>query len=153
MSAMRISTRGRYAVRVMLDLTVNNTGEYIKVKQIADRQGISEKYLEQIIAVLNKAGFVKSTRGAQGGYRLARDPSEYTVGQILRLTEGSLNPAPCLDNSENGGTIECGRYDTCETVEVWKKLADAIKGVVDGITIEDLAKEHQKRIDSMTYMI
>lgn len=96
MSAMRISTKGRYAVRVMLDLAVNNTGEYIKVKQIADRQGISEKYLEQIIAILNKAGFVKSTRGAQGGYRLSRDPAEYTVGQILRLTEGSLNPVPAL---------------------------------------------------------
>lgn len=103
MSAMRISTKGRYAVRVMLDLAVNNTGEYIKVKQIADRQGISEKYLEQIIAILNKAGFVKSTRGAQGGYRLSRDPAEYTVGQILRLTEGSLNPVPCLDSCGGRG--------------------------------------------------
>ena len=143
MSAMRISTKGRYAVRVMLDLAVNNTGEYIKVKQIADRQGISEKYLEQII--------VKSTRGAQGGYRLARDPAEYTVGQILRLTEGSLNPVPCLDSC--GGTADCLRYDTCETVDVWKQLADAINGVVDSITIADLAEKHAKRMESMNYMI
>jgi len=117
MSAMRISTKGRYAVRVMLDLAVNNTGEYIKVKQIADRQGISEKYLEQIIAILNKAGFVKSTRGAQGGYRLSRDPAEYTVGQILRLTEGSLNPVPCLDSCGGGG--DCLRHDTCENAGGW----------------------------------
>ena len=151
MSAMRISTKGRYAVRVMLDLAVNNTGEYIKVKQIADRQGISEKYLEQIIAILNKAGFVKSTRGAQGGYRLSRDPAEYTVGQILRLTEGSLNPVPCLDGC--GGEVDCLRYDTCETVEVWKQLADAINGVVDNVTIADLAEKHAKRMESMNYMI
>lgn len=151
MSAMRISTKGRYAVRVILDLAVNNTGEYIKVKQIADRQGISEKYLEQIIAILNKAGFVKSTRGAQGGYRLSRDPAEYTVGQILRLTEGSLNPVPCLDSC--GGEVDCLRYDTCETVEVWKQLADAINGVVDNVTIADLAEKHAKRMESMNYMI
>ena len=89
---MKISTKGRYAVRVMLDLALNNTGECIKVKDIASRQGISEKYLEQIIAILNKAGYVNSVRGAQGGYRIARDPKEYTVGMILRLTEGSLAP-------------------------------------------------------------
>ena len=145
MGAMRISTKGRYAVRVMLDLAVNDAGAYVKVKQIADRQGISEKYLEQIIAVLNRAGFVRSTRGAQGGYRLARDPSEYTVGQILRLTEGSLNPAPCLEPCEEGQ--ECVRQDTCETMEIWKRLAEAIDGVVDGVTIADLARRHKERTD------
>ena len=98
---MKISTKGRYAVRVMLDLATNNTGEYIKVKEIASRQEISEKYLEQIISVLNKAGYVKSIRGAQGGYKIARDPSNYTVGMILRLTEGSLNPVACLDDEIN----------------------------------------------------
>ena len=103
---MRISTKGRYAVRVMLDLATNNTGEYIKVKEIAGRQEISEKYLEQIISVLNKAGYVKSVRGAQGGYRIARDPASYTVGMILRLTEGSLNPVACLDDDVN----ECERW-------------------------------------------
>ena len=104
-----------------------------------------------LIHILNKAGFVKSTRGAQGGYRLARDPAEYTVGQILRLTEGSLNPVPCLDSC--GGTADCLRYDTCETVDVWKQLADAINGVVDSITIADLAEKHAKRMESMNYMI
>ncbi len=122
---MKISTKGRYAVRVMLDLATNNTGEYIKVKEIASRQEISEKYLEQIISVLNKAGYVKSIRGAQGGYKIARDPSNYTVGMILRLTEGSLNPVACLDDEIN----ECERCDTCETLEVWKDLAKAINSV------------------------
>ena len=142
-SNMRISTKGRYAVRVMLDLAVNNTGEYIKVKDIAARQEISEKYLEQIISVLNKAGYVKSVRGAQGGYRIARDPAEYTVGMILRLTEGSLNPVACLDDDVN----ECERCDTCETLEVWKELADAINHIVDNVTIADLVERQQERIE------
>ena len=139
---MRISTKGRYAVRVMLDLAVNNTGEYIKVKDIAARQEISEKYLEQIISVLNKAGYVKSVRGAQGGYRIARDPAEYTAGMILRLTEGSLNPVACLDDDVN----ECERCDTCETLEVWKELAEAIDNVVDHVTVADLVERQQERI-------
>ncbi|MGN1170857.1 MAG: RrF2 family transcriptional regulator [Lachnospiraceae bacterium] len=139
---MKISTKGRYAVRVMLDLAINNTGEYIKVKDIAARQEISEKYLEQIISVLNKAGYVKSVRGAQGGYKIARDPKEYTVGMILRLTEGSLNPVSCLDDDVN----ECERCDTCETLAVWRELATAINSVVDGVTVADLVERHQERI-------
>lgn len=131
---MKISTKGRYAVRLMLDLALHNTGECIKVKEIAERQGVSEKYLEQIIGVLNKAGFVRSVRGAQGGYRLTKSPEEYTVGMILRLTEGSLAPVACLDaNAE-----VCERVDTCETLEVWKELYVAINQVVDGVTIADL---------------
>ena len=145
---MRISTKGRYAVRVMLDLATNNTGEYIKVKEIAGRQEISEKYLEQFISVLNKAGYVKSVRGAQGGYRIARDPASYTVGMILRLTEGSLNPVACLDDDVN----ECERCDTCETLEVWKELADAINHIVDNVTIADLVERQQARIAG-SYMI
>ena len=140
---MKISTKGRYAVRVMLDLATNNTGEYIKVKEIARRQEISEKYLEQIISVLNKAGYVKSIRGAQGGYKIARDPSNYTVGMILRLTEGSLNPVACLDDEIN----ECERCDTCETLEVWKDLAKAINSVVDHVTVADLVERQQERIE------
>ena len=139
---MKISTKGRYAVRVMLDLATNNTGEYIKVKEIASRQEISEKYLDQIISVLNKAGYVKSIRGAQGGYKIARDPSNYTVGMILRLTEGSLNPVACLDDEIN----ECERCDTCETLEVWKDLAKAINSVVDHVTVADLVERQQERI-------
>lgn len=146
---MKISTKGRYAVRVMLDLAVHNTGEHIKVKQIAERQGISEKYLEQIIAVLNRAGYVKSTRGAQGGYRIAGKPEDYTVGMVLRLTEGSLCPVACLEDAVN----ECERCDTCETLSVWKELNDAINQVVDGVTIADLAERQLAREEAMNYYI
>ena len=146
---MKISTKGRYAVRVMLDLALNNNGECIKVKEIAARQGISEKYLEQIIAVLNKAGYVKSVRGAQGGYRIAKDPADYTVGMILRLTEGSLAPVACL---EDGADI-CERCDTCETLEVWQELYNAVNKVVDGVTIADLVERRKKRLENLDYSI
>lgn len=138
---MRISTKGRYATRIMLDLALNDTGECIKLKDIAARQGISEKYLEQIISVLHKGGYVKSVRGAQGGYRLAKDPGECTVGMILRLTEGSMAPVACLED----GTKECERCDTCETLAVWTALYDAVNGVIDGVTIADLADRSRKR--------
>lgn len=146
---MKISTKGRYAVRVMLDLALHNNGECIKVKDIAARQEISEKYLEQIIAILNKAGYVKSVRGAQGGYKIAREPQEYTVGMILRLTEGSLAPVACLDANAD----ECNRIDTCETLEVWKKLYTAINNVVDSVTIADLVKSHNERIEALDFSI
>lgn len=132
---MRVSTRGRYALRLMLDLAMNNTGEPVRLKDVAKRQEISEKYLEQIISILNKAGFVKSVRGPVGGYSLKRKPEEYTVGMILRLTEGSLAPVDCVED----GT-DCGRADQCVTVLLWKKLNDAINGVVDNITLADLVE-------------
>ena len=128
---MKVSTRGRYALRLMLDLALNNTGEPVRLKDVAKRQEISEKYLEQIISILNKAGFVKSVRGPAGGYSLKRKPEEYTVGMILRLTEGSLAPVDCVD---------CGREDQCVTVMLWKKLNDAINSVVDNITLADLVE-------------
>lgn len=131
---MKISTKGRYALRLMLDLAMNNTGECITIKNIAARQEISEKYLEQIISRLNKAGYVKSVRGAQGGYRLTKDPSEYTVGMILRLTEGNLMPVDCLDECTN----DCNRNSQCVTREVWEELYNAISSVVDRITLQDL---------------
>ena len=140
---MKISTKGRYAVRVMLDLALNDNGECIKVKEIAGRQGLSEKYLEQIIAVLNKAGYVKSVRGAQGGYRLAGSADEYTVGMILRLTEGSLAPVACLDAEAE----ECDRCDTCETLEVWNEVYRAVNAVVDNVTIGDLVEKRKKRLE------
>ncbi|MFI3214352.1 MAG: Rrf2 family transcriptional regulator [Eubacteriales bacterium] len=146
---MKISTKGRYAIRVMIDLATNADEGYIKVKQIAQRQEISEKYLEQIIAILNKAGFVRSARGAQGGYRIARDPKNFTVGMILRLTEGSLSPVVCLDDEVN----ECERCDTCETLGVWQELSDAINRVVDGVTIADLVEKQQERLEGMNYCI
>ena len=139
---MKISTKGRYALRVMLDLAVNNNGEYVKVKDISHRQGIPVKYLEQIISILSKAGYVKSVRGAQGGYMLAKDPSSYTVGMILRSTEGSLAPVACLDTPD--GVPECERYDDCDTIYVWQMLKKAIDEVVDGITLADMVERHEQ---------
>lgn len=140
---MKISTKGRYALRLMLDLAVNNTGEPVRIKDIASRQEISDKYLEQIISVLNKAGYVRSLRGPQGGYKLARDPKEYTVGMILRLTEGSLAPVACLEDDEN----QCSRQDECATLILWEKLYDAIKDVVDGYTLADLVDWQMEKVD------
>lgn len=139
---MKISTKGRYALRLMLDLAINNTGEYITIKSIAARQEISEKYLEQIISLLNRAGYVKSVRGAQGGYKLAKDPAEYTVGMILRLTEGSLVPVDCLED----GNDECSRCDSCVTKEVWQELYVAISSVVDRITLQSLVDKQLNRL-------
>ncbi len=138
---MTVSTKGRYALRIMLDLA-DHIGETIKLKDIAARQGISEKYMEQIIAVLNKAGYVRSTRGAQGGYQLVNPPAAYTVGMILRLTEGNLAPVECL--SASGAS--CDRSYQCASVVVWKKVYEAVNDVIDGITLEDLLEiERQKR--------
>ncbi len=140
---MKISTKGRYALRLMLDLALNNTGEYITIKTIAARQEISEKYLEQIISLLNRAGYVKSIRGAQGGYRLAKEPSEYTIGMILRLTEGSLYPIDCIEKD-----AECSRQGGCATREVWQELYEAICSVVDRITLQDLV---DKQLNIVSY--
>ena len=106
---MRISTKGRYAIKLMLDLATNDNGEPIRLKDVARRQEISEKYLEQIISSLNRAGYVKSVRGSQGGYLLKMDPKEYTVGMILRVTEGSLAPVDCAEDGS------CDRVSTCAT--------------------------------------
>ena len=131
---MRISTKGRYAIKLMLDLATNDNGEPVSIKDIAGRQDISEKYLEQIISVLNKAGYVKSVRGPQGGYLLQRRPEEYTVGMILRLTEGCLSPVDCVAPDGAG----CEKGDACVTRILWKKIDDAINEVVDNITLGDL---------------
>ena len=127
---MKISTKGRYALRLMMDLAENNNGSPISLKDVAKRQDISDKYLEQIISILNKAGYVRSVRGAQGGYMLKMEPQNYTVGMILRQTEGSLAP---VDDE-----IVCDRQQQCVTSIVYKKINDAISGVVDNITLQDL---------------
>lgn len=131
---MKISTKGRYALRLMMDLAENNTGSPISLKDVAKRQDISDKYLEQIISILNKAGYVRSVRGAQGGYMLKMEPQNYTVGMILRQTEGSLAPVSCIEDDE----IVCDRQQQCVTSIVYKKINDAISGVVDNITLQDL---------------
>lgn len=138
---MKISTKGRYALRLMIDLAINYEGNPIRIKDIAERQNISNKYLEQIIAILNKAGYVKSVRGPQGGYMLKKSPEEYMVGMILRLTEGSLAPVACV---EEDGT-DCERQSGCVTYLLWKKMADAVNDVVDTTTLKDLV-EWQKGI-------
>lgn len=131
---MKISTKGRYALRLMLDIALNDAKTPVRIKDIAERQQISDKYLEQIVSSLNKAGFVKSLRGPQGGYRLTKKPEEYTVGMILRLIEGNLAPVACLDDDINN----CTRADRCPTLILWEKLYDAISEVVDNITLADL---------------
>lgn len=132
---MKISTRGRYALRVMLDLAMNDNGDFISLKDIAKRQGISNKYLEQIISMLNKAGYLKTARGYNGGYRLARRPHEYIVGDILRATEGDMAPTYCL--TEEG---ECTKKENCKTYSFWKGLDDVITEYVNSKTLEDLMK-------------
>ncbi|MBQ1822673.1 MAG: Rrf2 family transcriptional regulator [Lachnospiraceae bacterium] len=131
---MRISTKGRYAMQLMLDLARYNTGEPISLKDISKRQEISEKYLEQIISLLNKGGFVRSVRGAQGGYLLNRDPKDYKVGEILRITEGDLAPVACLDQN----SMECEKRTGCATVRLWQMIDDAVSSVVDKVTLQDL---------------
>ncbi len=133
---MKISTKGRYALRLMLDLAIHNTGEPVRIKDIAARQEISDKYLEQIISSLNKAGYVKSIRGPQGGYRLTKAPEQYTVGMILRLTEGSLAPVACLDDEVNS----CTRQDTCATLKLWRMVNDSVSSVVDKVTLANLVE-------------
>ena len=137
---LKISTKGRYALRLMLDLALCEKGKYIALKDISQRQDISVKYLEQIISVLSRAGFVRSVRGSGGGYMLARDPEEYTVGMILRLTEGSLAPVACLEYEPN----DCPRAESCVTLGVWEKFYKAINDVVDNITLADLAEQSNK---------
>lgn len=138
---MKISTKGRYALRLMLDLAMNEDGSVVRIKDIAARQGISDKYLEQIISILNKAGYVRSMRGPQGGYCLKKSPQEYTVGMILRLTEGSLAPVPCVEED----ALECEREECCATVEVWKKLNLAVNDVVENITLADLVEIQKEK--------
>lgn len=127
---MLISTKGRYALRVMLDLAEQDGG-YVPLAEVAARQGISEKYLEGIIALLSRAGLVKSLRGKGGGYCLARTPEEYTVGEILRITEGSLAPVSCLDDAKN----TCPRAGECLTLPMWEKLYATISNFLDSVTL------------------
>lgn len=131
---MKISTKGRYSLLFMLDTAKHSGTEPVKVKDISARTGVSMKYMEQIVSVLNKAGFVRSVRGAQGGYLLTKKPEEYTVGQILRLSEGSLAPVACLDSGEN----TCERRAKCVTVRLYEEINNAVNSVVDRITLADM---------------
>lgn len=130
---MRISTKGRYALRMMIDLAQHKNCGFIALKDIAERQGISKKYLEQIVPVLNRADMLVTNRGFQGGYRLAKEPESYSVGEILRLTEGSLAPVVCVD----GNTV-CERSDGCLTLPVWQGLNRVVNEYLDSVTLQDI---------------
>jgi Rrf2 family protein len=123
----------------MLDLALNDDDHYVTIKSIAERQEISSKYLEQIISVLSRAGFVRSVRGSQGGYKLARSAEAYTVGMILRLIEGSLVPVACMDDEPN----QCHRCEMCVTLDVWRQIDAAVSNIVDNITLADLAQKQR----------
>lgn len=142
--SMKISTKGRYALRMLLDLAENQGEGYVALKDIAQRQDISKKYLEQIVPTLNRANVLKTNRGYQGGYRLAKLPEQYTVGQILRLTEGSLAPVTCVAQTP----IECDRSADCPTLPVWQGLYKVINDYLDSITLQDiLDQQHERAIN------
>ena len=138
---MLISTKGRYALRFLLDLAMHSEGKPVRVKDVSIGQEISDKYLEQVVATLTKAGFVRSIRGPQGGYLLSHDPSWYTMGKILRLTEGTLAPVACLETEEN----LCPRAENCVTLLFWKKMKDAIDETAEGTTLADLVMWQRQR--------
>ena len=137
---MLISTRGRYAPRVLVDLAEQNTSEYIPLKEIAVRQHISQKYSESIMTLLSKAGMVEGIHGKGGGYRLSREPADYKIGDVLRLTEGTLAPVSCLEC----GSDPCERADECRTLPMWIKLDEMINDYLDDISVADLMKQENK---------
>lgn len=135
---MKISTKGRYALRLMLDLAENSKDNFVALKDIAERQNISKKYLEQIVPLLNKSGVLRTNRGYQGGYMLAKSPSEYTVGEILRITEGSLAPIACLEPDKN----PCERSSECMTLFLWKGLYKVVTDYLNSVTLQDIIDNH-----------
>ena len=141
MGCMMVSTKGRYALRAMVDIAQCGTGEFIPLKEIARRQEISEKYLESILPALAKAGFLEGLRGKGGGYRLARPPQSYTVGSILRLAEGNMAPVACLEAPVN----TCPRAAACRTLPMWQKLQAMIDGFFEGVTLADLCNEEDEK--------
>ena len=137
---MRISTKGRYALRMLLYLAEHPDDGFISLKEVAERQEISKKYLEQIIPVFNKTDLLRTNRGAQGGYMLSRSPAQITVGEILRLTEGSLSPVSCVEDPAS-----CSRSADCMTLPVWQGLSRVIDEYLDSITLQDLLEQQHER--------
>lgn len=138
---MKLSTKGRYGLKAMLDLALHNGQGPVALKSIAERQNLSENYLEQLFATLRRAGHVRSIRGAQGGYLLCQSPESIKVGSILRSLEGSLAPVDCvLEDAPN----KCDQFDQCVTKIVWEKIRDSVNEVVDSITLGDLVKKYNK---------
>ena len=144
---MKISTKGRYALQLLLDLAENRDQGFVPLKDIAERQHISKQYLERIVSLLSASHILRTSRGKQGGYMLAKDPAAYTVGQILRLTEGSLAPVPCLDDAS-----PCDRADQCKTLFLWSGLFQTVNAYLDGITLQDILDRHAEK-DASHYVI
>ena len=140
---MKLTTKGRYGLRAVIDLAMYAKAEPVSLAEVAERQNISINYLEQLIAKLKKAGIVQSTRGAQGGYSLAKEPEKISVGEILRALEGSLSPVDCSAVDGEGET-ECSASDFCVTKYVWKRISDSINDTVNGIFLSELLKESDK---------
>lgn len=137
---MKISTKGRYALRMLIDLAEHKEKGFISLRDIADRQDISKKYLEQIVPILNQSNILRTSRGFQGGYMLAQEPDKYTVGDILRITEGSICPVPCLDEDP----IQCKRSNKCATLPLWQGLNGVISDYLDNITLQDLLDKQRE---------
>lgn len=138
---MMVSTRGRYALLVMMDLAEHETKGFVSLKEVADRQQISMKYLEAIVGMLNRAGMLESKRGKEGGYRLLRPASDYSIGEILKLTEGSLAPVACM---EDQACVDCAQSTGCQTLPLWQKLDDMIEGYLSRVTLQDLMRGDMK---------
>lgn len=136
---MLISTKGRYALRVLADLAEHQSEKLIPMKEIAERQNISAKYMERIMTVLSKNGIVEGTHGKGGGYRLALAPDQCVIGDILRLTEGTLAPVTCLADND----FVCERIDECRTIGMWRELENRIVSYLDGVTLADLMQDRQ----------
>jgi Rrf2 family protein len=139
---MMISTKGRYALRVMIDLAQNSSDKYISLKDIAGRQGISMKYLEMIVSILNKGDLVHSLRGKSGGYKLSKEPENYTIGEILRLTEGTLAPVVCMED----GAKSCEKAAECITLPLWQNLDKVINDYLNSVTLEDVIDNKVQRL-------
>ncbi|RCX16851.1 BadM/Rrf2 family transcriptional regulator [Anaerobacterium chartisolvens] len=139
---MKLSTKGRYGLKAMLDLALHDSEGQVALKTIAERQGLSENYLEQLFAILKKAELVKSIRGAQGGYILSQTPDNITVGSVLRALEGSLAPTECVTDSSE--PLYCSKSGKCVTKLVWEKIRDKVNEVVDSMTLADLLEDYRK---------
>ena len=137
---MIVSTKGRYALRVMIDLAEQNREAYVPLKEIAKRQNISQKYMEGIMTILSKNNFIEAIHGKGGGYRLNRNPEDYKVGDILRLVEGTLAPVACLEC----GAEPCERASECKTLPMWQKLDEMISGYLNDVSIADLMRNEMR---------
>jgi Rrf2 family protein len=140
---MKISAKGRYALRLMVDLAQHDNGEWIALKDISQRQGISVKYLEQIVSGLSRAGLLRSSRGAAGGYQLTRPAAQYTAGEIIRALEGPLAPVACLEQEPN----RCPRREVCPTIGLWEGLYDVVNKYLDSFTLADIAEAEKPAYD------